>query len=93
MDNSQLIFKATCQHIGISEDAGFELLQAGQFPAFHTYEGWKMAGYQVQKGEKAEFSAKIWKMTIKKTEDGTATNKLIMKNSFFFSRQQVKPIN
>lgn len=92
MTNTELIFKAVCRHLGIDEETGAEMMFAGTFPVYHTYEGWKEIGQQVQKGEKAQFSAKIWKMTVKKDEDGKPQNKLIMKSAYFFSRQQVKPI-
>ncbi len=68
------------------------MLMAGQFPAFHTYEGWKAEGYQVQKGQKAKFAAEIWKMTEKKSEDGEKVKKLIWKKAHFFAFDQVKKI-
>lgn len=92
MTNDQIIFKAAAQFLGIDEAEAASMVMLGKFPAFHTYEGWKAEGYQVQKGEKSLFSAKIWKMTEKKTDDGNKLQKMIMKNSHFFGFSQVKPI-
>lgn len=92
MTNDQIIFKAASQFLGLNEAEASALVMAGSFPAFHTYEGWKSAGYQVQKGEKARFAASIWKMTEKKAEDGQKIQKMIFKLSHFFSFDQVKPI-
>ena len=92
MTNEQIIYNATRVFLGIDEATAGQLLMAGQFPAFHTYEAWKEIGYQVQKGQKASFSASIWKMTEKKNDEGERVQKLIMKNAYFFGRDQVKPI-
>ena len=36
-------------------------LETGRAPEYHTFDVWKKAGYMVRKGEKAAFSALIWK--------------------------------
>lgn len=38
-------------------------LETGRAPEYHTFDVWKKAGYMVRKGEKAAFSALIWKYT------------------------------
>jgi hypothetical protein len=40
-------------------------LSDGTTPNYHTFDHWKNAGYMVKKGEKAAFSADIWKYTEK----------------------------
>ena len=40
-------------------------LNDGTTPNYHTFDHWKNAGYMVKKGEKAAFSADIWKYTEK----------------------------
>lgn len=89
--NEKIIFKATCAYLGIDEPTGGALVLAGRFPAYHTYQAWQECGYQVQKGQKAAFSARIWKMTEKKTDKGEE-HRLIMKFAYFFGRNQVDPI-
>ena len=91
MDNTRIILQATCRHLGIDEAEGASMLMLGTLPAFHTYQAWQDLGYQVQKGQKAAFSAKIWKMTIKKSEEGAEPKKkMIMKQAYFFGPDQVK---
>ena len=56
----------------------------------NTYAGWKREGYQVQKGQKALFTTKIWKpcnYTDKAT--GEKGKKLFMVNASFFGVSQV----
>lgn len=92
MTNTEIIYKATAAYLGLDEDAAAALMLSGKFPAFHTYEAWRESGYQVQRGEKAAFSARIWKSVDKKTDDGQKVKIMIMKTAHFFSREQVKPI-
>ena len=92
MTNQEIIFQATCQFLGIDEATGGEMLLHGQFPHFHTYQAWKDFGFQVQKGEKAAFSAEIWKYVTRKDEDGKPYEKIIYKTAYFFGRSQVAPI-
>lgn len=40
-------------------------LNDGTTPNYHTFDNWKNAGYMVKKGEKAAFTADIWKYTEK----------------------------
>lgn len=59
----------------------------------HTYAIWKSLGYQVQKGQKAIVSTKLWKpvnVTDKKT--GKKQEKMILCNASLFSYEQVKKI-
>lgn len=59
----------------------------------HTYTAWKSLGYQVQKGQKAVASFKIWKHTTKENEEtGKKESKMFMTNAFFFKSSQVSPI-
>lgn len=52
-----------------------------------TYAGWKRAGYQVKKGAKALFKARIWK-PIKDKE--TEEKKLILVTAAYFGKSQVE---
>lgn len=55
----------------------------------HTYAAWKNLGYQVQKGQKAVASFKIWKHTSREKEDGKSDTKMFMTKAFFFTSEQV----
>ena len=65
MTNSQIIYDAAQAH-GFSEDQLNQLLEAykGDLP-FHTFQEWQKRGYQVKAGEKALFTADLWKYTDK----------------------------
>lgn len=79
MTNAQIIMLAQM-------DAGIE-------EECHTYARWKKLGYQVQRGEKAAFSATIWKHTARKNkESGDEEAHMFMRKAHFFGRSQVKPI-
>ena len=72
-------------------------IENGTTPAFHTFQAWKAAGYIVKRGEKAKFSALIWK-NAKKTisaADGEKieSEKYFKKNAYFFGADQVEKIN
>ena len=60
----------------------------------NTYAGWKRAGYQVIKGEKATFKALIWKpkKVTKKDKDGKEKeeNKMIRVWGHYFTQSQVE---
>ena len=59
----------------------------------HTYKIWQSLGYQVQKGQKALITTKLWKpvnVTDKKT--GKKQEKMILCNASLFSYEQVKKI-
>lgn len=63
----------------------------------HTYGYWKSLGFQVKKGEKAIAKFPIWKYTKGKTKDmdeeeAQAKGFCFMKNSAWFSNEQVEPI-
>ena len=64
--------------------------------AIHTFQAWKTRGFSVKRGEKAIAKFPIWKYSEVKTEgeDGEEQNKgrMFMKNSCFFSAEQVEPI-
>ena len=64
----------------------------------HTYAHWKSLGFQVKKGEHAIAKFPIWKYTKKKNKDMSeeeAQQKgyCFMKNSSWFSNEQVEPID
>ena len=61
-----------------------------------TYNEWKKAGYQVERGEKAFIIVKLWKQVYKKKKDGNGNVKkekgFIAKNTALFALSQVKEI-
>ena len=58
----------------------------------HTYAKWQELGYQVQKGQKALFTACIYKCVTKEDKERNTSKKMFPKNSAFFGLSQVKPI-
>ena len=70
-----------------------EKLLNGVTEDVHTYQVWKRLGFQVQRGEHALFSTKIWKRTTKKMKDGEEYDSLIMVNAAFFGESQVASIS
>lgn len=59
----------------------------------HTYATWKALGYQVQKGQKAVASFKIWKHTERENkETGNKEKNMFLTKAFFFTAAQVAPI-
>lgn len=63
----------------------------------HTYQHWQSLGYQVKKGEKAIAKFPIWKYTKGKKkemteEEAQSRGYCFMKNSAWFSDQQVEKI-
>lgn len=60
----------------------------------HTYAHWKSLGYQVKKGSKALFKARIWKYAAKKkAEDSDEENgRMFMKTASFFGFLQVEKV-
>ena len=76
--NSSIILAAGIQAGVIPPAALLEYFQFGRMPAVHTFDIWKKAGYTVKKGEKAAFTARIWKFTEKDitltAEDAAAMN-------------------
>ena len=61
----------------------------------HTFMEWKRRGFSVKKGEKAITKFNIWKHVTKKSksEDEEDEEKMFMKHAFFFSAEQVEPID
>lgn len=76
--NSSIILAAGIQAGVIPPAALLDYFQTGRMPAVHTFDIWKKAGYIVKKGEKAAFTARIWKFTEKAVtltaEDAAAMN-------------------
>lgn len=76
--NSSIILAAGIQAGVIPPAALLEYFTTGRMPAVHTFDIWKKAGYNVKKGEKAAFTARIWKFTEKAVtltaEDAAAMN-------------------
>jgi len=64
--------------------------------AIHTFQAWKVKGFKVKRGEKAIAKFPIWKYGEVKSEaeDGEekTSGKMFMKNSCFFSAEQVEPM-
>lgn len=103
MTNAEIIFNAgqalakqgiinyTGNEFEATNDKG-ETVIIKETEPIHTYTAWKSLGYQVQKGQKAVASFKIWKHTTKENEDGKKESKMFMTNAFFFKSSQVAPI-
>lgn len=78
---------------GISADAFsvaevLRFLETGKMPDFHTFNVWQQLGYTVRKGEKAAFSARIWKYTEKEeTEEAEADAQEVPENSADYIRK------
>lgn len=78
MTNTQIILTEMQLH-GITEEV-------------HTYAVWKSKGYQVQRGQHALFTTKVWKKVRKTSKDGEEYDKMIMTNAAFFGESQVAEI-
>ena len=59
--NSSIILAAGIEAGAINPLALLDYFQNGRMPAVHTFDAWQKAGFKVRKGEKAAFSAWIWK--------------------------------
>lgn len=59
--NSSIILAAGIEAGAINPLALLDYFQNGRMPAVHTFDAWQKAGFKVRKGEKAAFSARIWK--------------------------------
>lgn len=94
MTNEEIIFRGVQAHLGLTDEEASALVQAGKFPAMHTYEGWKERGFQVKKGEHADLKLAIWKQgKSKEREDGsTVPGKMFLKTAHFFGIGQVEKI-
>ena len=74
-----------------------EEVEYPEIQQIHTYNGWKARGYQVKKGQKAITKFPIWKYTKGKKKDmdeeeAQAKGYCFMKNSAWFTEEQVEPI-
>ena len=66
----------------------------------HTFQTWKALGYQVQKGEHAVAKFPVWKFKAAgkkqeqeaEDEEQVENGRYFMKVAFFFTADQVKPI-
>ena len=80
----------------IYEDSNGETHEADEPEEIHTFNGWKERGFQVRKSEHSQIQFPIWKYSGKaiETEEGSEEIKghCFMKNSFWFTRNQVEPI-
>lgn len=97
------ILKFTGNTVTMCDEEGNES-EVYEIQPIHTYNGWKVRGYRVKKGEKAIAKFPIWKYAKKKKSDSveneTATKEemqkkgyCFMKMSAFFTDEQVEPIN
>lgn len=104
MTNSEIIFNAgqalakdgiikyTGREFEAVNDKG-ETVMVKETEPIHTYATWKALGYQVQKGQKAIASFRIWKHTEKENkETGKKETNMFMTKAFFFTSAQVAPI-
>ena len=81
--NSSIILAAGIEAGAINPVALLEYFQTGRMPAVHTFDVWQKAGYNVKKGEKHAFEARIWKYTEKKAgtyteEEAASINSMIV---------------
>lgn len=101
MTNEQIISNAAQAH-GFTVAQLQQLSQAfGSLP-FHTFAYWRSIGYHVRKGEKAIFSAELWKWTSKPARNAAEddpdappapegeTGHFYRKLSYLFSASQVE---
>ena len=76
------------------EDENGEKKQIEEPEMIHTYQGWKSLNRQVKRGEKSIATIQIWKHTTKKPKekDEEEQEKMFMTKAFFFTFDQVEPI-
>ena len=105
MTNEQIIFNnsielmdagiigTTGRFITVENEQG-EKMEMQEPEPIHTYQAWKCLGYQVKRGQKAKASFLIWKHTVKKAkqEQDEDEEKMFMTKAFFFTFDQVEPI-
>ena len=104
MTNAEIIFN-TAQALAENGIIGYtgrefeavndkgETVMIKETEPIHTYAAWKSLGYQVQKGQKAIASFKIWKRTVKEDkETGEKESNMFMTKAYFFTMAQVAPI-
>ena len=60
----------------------------------HSYARWKEIGYQVTKGQKAVAKFPVWKHTVRKPKEDEeeGRERMFMRETSFFSRSQVEPV-
>lgn len=105
MTNEQIIFNNSIELMDagiirstgrtiIVEDENGQKTEMQEPEPIHTYQAWKQLGYQVQRGQKAKASFLIWKHTVKKAkqEQDEDEEKMFMTKAFFFTFDQVEPI-
>lgn len=61
MTNIEIIVAEAIANNVYTEEEIMNILDSGRDLGLHTYQEWKRLGYQVQKGSKALFQARIWK--------------------------------
>lgn len=105
MTNEQIIFQNSLQlmddgiigttgrTITVENEQG-EKFEMQEPEPIHTYQAWKCLGYQVKRGQKAKASFLIWKHTVKKAKEQQDEDeeKMFMTKAFFFTFDQVEPI-
>ena len=83
-------------NIDVIYDAEGNETEIQEIQPIHTYNGWKMRGYKVKKGEKAIAKFPIWKYTRKRKdeteEEAQEKGYCFMKMSAFFTDEQVEKI-
>lgn len=95
------ILKGTGEFLTVKYDDGH--IEEVEVPEpIHTFQAWKVLGYQVRKGEKAIAKFTIWKYTEKKAkednveigvkEGDTIKSNMFMKMSAFFKMSQVEKV-
>lgn len=105
MTNEQIIFNESVElmnqgvigstgRILIVEDENGEKSEIKEPEALHTYQAWKGLGFQVKRGQKAKASFMIWKHVVKKAKEQQEEDeeKMFMTKAFFFTSDQVEPI-
>lgn len=105
MTNAQIIFSESLELMNqgvigttgrtiIVEDENGVKSELQEPEAIHTYAGWQELGFQVCRGQKAVCSFPIWKHTVKKAKEENEEDeeKMFMVKAFFFTINQVEPI-
>lgn len=89
--NTALIMAAGIEAGVFTFDDFKAFYHAGTMPNYHTFDVWKDNGRVVKKGEKAAFSALIWREIEKvDKETGEKETKYILKKACFFGEAQTE---
>lgn len=89
--NTALIMAAGIEAGVFTFDDFKAFYHAGTMPNYHTFDAWKDNGRVVKKGEKAAFSALIWREIEKADkETGEKETKYILKKACFFGEAQTE---